>query len=781
MAVLPFPFTPGPVEPSHPETLNGNLRNLPAALAPLVAQRRWIVWRWEFDQTREKWTKVPYRADAPTRHASSSAPFTWCAHLAAVNAFERGQGDGIGFMLKDSEFAAFDIDDSRNPTTGEIDPIAMALVGESLSYAEITVSGTGLRIIGRASGEHVHRKQAVPDSVVSIESYRKATRYIVVTGLQVGISDLSSIDVLIDHVVADLDAPKVESAKPRTNGHIERRDDLPAELDDLVRFGARVGDRSEQFHHAVGWLKNLGWTASQIEGLLASHPDGIAAKYIKRIGREVARCYAKTNDEIARPYEHRAPDPVAAESQKNLAAIARAEVPPEAELPAEIETFEEVGLEGRLGLSQLSELEFGADPLTPQALGGTLGWVAEEILAMSQRPTPAYATIGAVMFGTMLFGRAWRGFTNSSLNLFAVIAGRSGQGKSSPVNGVRLLAAECGLSARIGGRQPASDSAVEKRLTAAPTLMYCVDEIGKMFERLGSSKAQNHERKIIDLLLELWGQGTMPWSGKDAASQEADRGQQIIWFPTLSLFGATTVEQFFRAMTEANVKEGLFARLLVVSVNDRPVEPDDVADDFSDDLRSAVNDAWAASLERHAGRGNVGYLPTGARPHVEKVEATAEAIIAKQQIERWANVVSEDDEEVNGIANRAMEMTVRLASMRAISRNPKAPIAGLEDMQWAWTIMRRSLAVITYGITRHMAASEFEAVKKAMLRAIEKAGRGGLQRWRLLRASGVRQANERDQKGAIANLLDAKEIAEVSEPQDGRGRPTLRYRIYSEN
>jgi hypothetical protein len=46
----------------------------------------------------------------------------------------------------------------------------------------MTVSGTGLRVIGYGTGPKVHRKQKLPGCPVEIESYRNAERYIVITG-----------------------------------------------------------------------------------------------------------------------------------------------------------------------------------------------------------------------------------------------------------------------------------------------------------------------------------------------------------------------------------------------------------------------------------------------------------------------------------------------------------------------------------------------------------------------------------------------------------------------
>jgi hypothetical protein len=134
-------------------------------LAALTEEPRWVVWRWE--QTKEgKPTKVPYQARRPDVKASSIKPATWASHEEAVATFEKADQrfNGVGICLHGSNFSAFDIDDCRNPETGEIHPWATALVERAGSYTEVTPSGTGLRIIGTTTKEDdkIHRRYRFP-------------------------------------------------------------------------------------------------------------------------------------------------------------------------------------------------------------------------------------------------------------------------------------------------------------------------------------------------------------------------------------------------------------------------------------------------------------------------------------------------------------------------------------------------------------------------------------------------------------------------------------------
>ena len=299
----------GPPQSPRPPSVTADLRRLPAALEPLTKQNRWVVWRWELDAKGTRWTKVPYQAALPSRHAKANDPVTWAPHGVAVDIAERGLADGIGYQLKDGEIGAFDLDDCRDPETGQIASWASTLIDTARSYTEVTVSGTGVRIIGTARGDLVHRKFDQSEDG-SLEIYRRCARFIVVTGLTLtgARNELANIDPVIDDTLSELDV----SARPEVNAPLDlatlpfsQNDEtvesaLPSALLDIIRHGVPHGQRSDQFHHAVGWLKDLAWTTEQILAVFERYPCGIAAKYHGRLRAEVERCFGKTGQPTAR-------------------------------------------------------------------------------------------------------------------------------------------------------------------------------------------------------------------------------------------------------------------------------------------------------------------------------------------------------------------------------------------------------------------------------------------------------------------------------------------------
>jgi len=276
--------------PERPKTFSGDLADPPKALAPLCLQNRWVPWRWELAKNG-KWTKPPYIGRNPSHHASTSDPQTWGSRHEAVSAVLSGQMNGIGFCLKDSDIAAIDLDKCHNAETKRIDDWAQSIIDSAEgAYVEITPSGEGLRIIGIANGQEVHRKFAIASGRegAAVEVYRKATRFITISGLEVGhCAVLPNIDEVIDQIVAQHES--TADSKQRTSSDGNGFDDI----EDLIEHGAPEPHRSEAFARCVWSLAGQGLNPDEIEALLKKYPTGIAAKYINRLGKEITRCYAK--------------------------------------------------------------------------------------------------------------------------------------------------------------------------------------------------------------------------------------------------------------------------------------------------------------------------------------------------------------------------------------------------------------------------------------------------------------------------------------------------------
>src|SRR5215211_2832044 len=99
---------------------------------------QWVGWRWK--QSGEKWTKVPYDLKRD-RAAASDDPETWASYS------ESEDHPNIGFVFSDNDpFCGIDLDGCVDPATGEITQLARQIIYRMNSYAEISPSGTGVKI-----------------------------------------------------------------------------------------------------------------------------------------------------------------------------------------------------------------------------------------------------------------------------------------------------------------------------------------------------------------------------------------------------------------------------------------------------------------------------------------------------------------------------------------------------------------------------------------------------------------------------------------------------------
>jgi len=151
------------------------IENIPEELAE---RPQWVCWRYE--QRDNELTKVPY-TDTGWR-ASSTDLMTWTTCAMAYRCYQDGHCDGIGFVFSSADpFVGIDLDDCRDPETGEIAPWAQRIIDRvQEGYVEASPSGTGVHIIaeGTVRGGKTQKKVKPKGKV---EMYSRE-RFFTVTG-----------------------------------------------------------------------------------------------------------------------------------------------------------------------------------------------------------------------------------------------------------------------------------------------------------------------------------------------------------------------------------------------------------------------------------------------------------------------------------------------------------------------------------------------------------------------------------------------------------------------
>lgn len=196
------------------------------ALDELKSKDQWVAWKWVERNGRR--TKPP--VDPKTgRGASHSDPSSWGSYKQAA-AFAAKHGlPGVGFVLADDDYTGIDLDRCI-AADGQLEPwaeYAVGLLGET--YAEISPSGKGLRLLARGKID-----KTLKSDEAHVEIYRDR-RYLTITGNHLAGTPKEirpaplTIEALVERVLSFKPA---SAAQPQLG--VAKRDDFIGRVNNLA-------------------------------------------------------------------------------------------------------------------------------------------------------------------------------------------------------------------------------------------------------------------------------------------------------------------------------------------------------------------------------------------------------------------------------------------------------------------------------------------------------------------------------------------------------------------
>lgn len=200
--------------------------------------RRWVVWR------HLEGRKPPVGPDGyPLKNWNDSA--SWMSYEEALEVFAEAEVDGIGFVLGGG-FGGLDLDDCRDPESGELHPKALSLLSAyDDAYAEVSPSGKGIKLFARVSGASVQLEW----NARSGQAELKTSGYFCVTGDAYGpgrgLPDLA-LQPVLELLGASASSPE-EKQTPKPMARI-----VP------------VGSQEPAMFREASRLRRLGWDTREI-------------------------------------------------------------------------------------------------------------------------------------------------------------------------------------------------------------------------------------------------------------------------------------------------------------------------------------------------------------------------------------------------------------------------------------------------------------------------------------------------------------------------------------
>ena len=208
---------------------------------------------------------------------------------------------------------------------------------------------------------------------------------------------------------------------------------------------------------------------------------------------------------------------------------------------------------------------YGDDWTAPE---GLLAEMADWIMASSRRPNRPLAVASAVSVLSAVCGRHLYAPTGTALNLYIVCLAGTAVGKDRPLSAPGEILKAAGLGQLQTTAKGFSATALEQMMIEHPCCVATVDEIGaSLLARMSHKNSSTHEQGMRSVLLELWSrnQSKGPF---DTTRHAVQRGLKVpgtisIPRPNLTLFGVSTPESFYSAVTSGSVRDGFLNRFLL--------------------------------------------------------------------------------------------------------------------------------------------------------------------------------------------------------------------------
>jgi hypothetical protein len=716
----------------------------------MKARPQWVLWRYE-DGDR----KVPYQVNG--RRAKTNDPATWSSFNEAHTA-----GEQLGFVFApDDGLFGLDLDGCRDPETGVISDWAQSILNDVNSYAEVSPSGTGVKIFGCGSvpGSTGKKKaldeDAVCDKAPAVELYDHG-RYFAYTGqrLEQWPGELrecqAEINSLVQRywpavapapvapVVRDVDLGNAES---RARGYLTKLEAPDPRPENPM-------DASLQLFHGASVLVGFGVSDGAALQLLAEWDSGNPCRPYpeKELQRTLASARKRTT------------------AGALLAALDRGET---VDLNAFLRSCDKLpDIEPVPVATATVESRIGHSAMPDELLNvpGFIGEVIRYNLATAYRHQPCLALAGALCLQAVLIGRKLTTELNNRSNIYIIGTGESSAGMdhARTVNSDILTFAN--LTQLEGPSELASDAGLLSVMVERKAALIQYDEFGRFLKTIGNPEKQGYLYHVITRFQTLYSDATKMHRGKAHADKKHDRE---VYQPCCVLYATTTPDAFYESLTVDSLTGGFVSRILIFEGAPRPAmtwaNPSPPPESILDVARywgkfESVPDNPCLDLN----------------PQPRVVPFAPEAKERLQGFLAKADGVT-GNKVVTGVWGRAFEKAAKLSLLYAASANHKNPVIDLAAADWACAMAERQTRRLLELADEYVAVGKFDEQQKRVLRIVAEAG-GQIEHMELARKT--REWTARDRGDVLKSLLiETRQLGQRTEGTEGRPRTVY----FSEN
>ena len=340
---------------------------------------------------------------------------------------------------------------------------------------------------------------------------------------------------------------------------------------------------------------------------------------------------------------------------------------------------------------------------------GLVGRLADFITDSAIQPIPLHSLGAALCIIGTAAGRKFSTPTRSGTHLYVLALAPSGTGKNHPLAACVDILQDAGMTREMGPSQFMSYSSVVARMARHPLMLCAVDEFGNWLAKVNGAGSSSHEKGISGVLRTAWG-----YSFRTFMTPEKVESPSIaISAPAISIYGASTHKEFYKALTSEDTSNGMLNRILILSTARRSDKRKPLIDlkEYPPALLAQIKaiHGYGTAIENMTAHNETADAPRVRATWGQGAERLYDAFDR-----RMTRRVDRDEWYA-----RAAEYAVRLATIVAIGIDYDNPVITSDLMEWGIAFSEWSFDRLVAEADEFMAGSEFEELCNDILRFVK--------------------------------------------------------------
>lgn len=427
---------------------------------------------------------------------------------------------------------------------------------------------------------------------------------------------------------------------------------------------------------------------------------------------------------------------------------------------------------------EAEEVDDTAFPAECLQVDGLLGEMCKWINQTAVIHQPVMALMNSVAALSTVYGRKFYLEDRATrTNVMVLLLANTATGKDHSRSRIKELFAASNGDSLMMGDVLNSEPGILRALSDNPRRLAMVDEFGQFLSVINSKNATSHQAGIVAALMKLYSSSGSIYHGADYADES--REARRIHYPSLSVYGTTTLADFENNLTDRNLASGFLNRFMTIPIfqSNRKIQKtrrSDPPPQLIDAMKTAIE--FDVRGENH---GNVEGIDA------EGVTRTPTSPVfwgeglddLRAEIDRKFEMAMERADKGDPLGNlwgRYVENIYKLCMIRALSRSIFRPVISRTDLIWAQKVMDWSLAQTETMIEENASNSYAEADIKKVLGYVRQAGERGIKHGDLVKKLWRMSSNNR--KNAISTLLESEQIS-AEQVDMGNGSKKVIYKV----